>query len=157
MSLNFQIIGDKELVAYLNGIDKNIKPQIKSGLSDIGTHLKREVKNKFGVYQKTWPKLKRASVIAKYRRRTLAGFKTKKGKGSSIGSDDPLFLFGNLKNSIQKELSGLEVTIYSDNEYSAVHEYGYKHVPARSYMRLTLDEETENVVKIMDSKIGKLI
>jgi phage gpG-like protein len=51
----------------------------------------------------------------------------------------------------------MEVEVYSDNIYSAVHEYGYKHVPARSYMRLTLSQETQEVVDIMDNEIGRTI
>jgi phage gpG-like protein len=161
MNLNYRITGDKELSFYLGNIAKNIKPQALAGLNEIGTHLQKKVKAKFGKYQEGWPKLKRASVIAKYRKRGLSGISTKgrKKSSSATGGDDPLVLFGQLKNSIEKELNtgSMEVEVYSDNIYSAVHEYGYKNVPARSYMRLTLAQEEDEVVKIMGNRIEKIL
>lgn len=157
MNFDIKIIGDKELVLYLQKIDESIKPQIISGLKDVADYLQEKVKDKFGKYQPSWPKLKRASVIAKYRRRGLSGAKVK--GGFTLGPDDPLILFGNLKNSIDKEVNNgeLEAVVFSDNVYSAVHEYGYKNIPARSYMRTTLDEETEKVIDIIGNKIEKLL
>jgi phage gpG-like protein len=159
MGITFRITGDRELALYLGKIAKNIKPNALKGLNKIGDHLQKEVKAKFGNYQAGWPKLKRASVIAKYKRRGLGGGASRGGASFASGPDDPLVLFGNLKDSIEKELhtSSMEVEVYSDNIYSAVHEYGYKHVPARSYMRLTLSQETQEVVDIMDNEIGRTI
>jgi phage gpG-like protein len=161
MNLEFKLIGDKELAFYFGRIAKNIKPQAISGLNEIGNHLLKEVKAKFGKYQAGWPKLKRASVAAKYKRRGLSGISTKgKSKASkATGADDPLVLHGALRDSIEKELdtAAMEVVVYSDNVYSAVHEYGYKNVPSRSYMRLTLAQEEDKVVDIMENKIGKML
>jgi phage gpG-like protein len=156
MAITFKIIGDKELALYLGRISSKIKPQAIKGLNEIGDHLEKEIKNKFGTYQVSWPKLKRASVIAKYKRRSLGGG----AKGTaSVGGDDPLVLFGRLQNSIQNDVKAgnLEVEVFSDNVYAAVHEYGYKNIPPRSYMRLTLWQETDNVVDIMSKHIGRVI
>lgn len=162
MSLDIKIVGDKELQIYLENIKKDMKETLISGLDEIGNHLQKEVKDKFGNYQSSWPKLKRASVIAKYKKR--GGLKKGKIKRGSLitialGPDDPLILFGDLKESIEKEINSgaLEAIVYSDNPYSAVHEYGYKSVPARSYLRLTLWDEENNVVKIIDNKISRLL
>lgn len=160
MSLNFKIIGGKELSIYLGKVEKGIKTQIISGLREVGNHLQDKVKERFGHYHPSWPKLKRASVIAKYRRRTLNGISAKGRKISfSIGPDEPLILFGNLRDSINKDVNigAKEVVVFSDNPYSAVHEYGYKNVPARSYMRTTLYDEQDEVVDIIGRKIGRII
>lgn len=159
-SLNVKIEGDKELIFYLNNMSSNLKRKALFGLDEAGDYLEEKIKAQFGKYHPTWPKLKIATVIAKYRRRTLNGMSAKGRKISfGIGTDDPLLLFGNLRNSIQKELnqSEMEVVIFSDNEYAAVHEYGYKSIPARSYMRTTLDDETEQIVKIVSNEIGRII
>lgn len=163
MSLNFKLVGDKELQLYLKNLNKNINKQIISGLDDIGDHLHNKVKDRIGNYHPSWPKLKRASVIAKYRRRTMKGAASRATKGISfnIGPDEPLILFGDLKKSISKELNigSKEVVVYSDAPHAAVHEYGYapKNIPSRSYMRTTLWDETDEVVNIMNRKIGKII
>lgn len=163
MSINIKIIGDRELNLYLGKLDKKVDIVAISGLDKIGDHLKDKVKDKFGKYHSSWPKLKRASVITKYRRRALQGMPigTRKLGNIIIGPDDPLVLFGRLKDSIEKDLNvaAKEVEIYSDTPYSAVHEYGYapNNIPARSYMRTTLYEETNEIIDIMDNEIGKII
>lgn len=160
MAITFKITGDRELALYLGRASSGIKKQIYSGLDDIGEHLQKKVKEKFGTYQSGWPKLKRASVIAKYRKRALKGIKTGARKiAFTVGADDPLVLFGNLEKSIQKEVNktAMQTIVFSDNVYAAVHEYGYKQIPARSYMRLTLSDETNEVIKILDAKIGRII
>jgi phage gpG-like protein len=162
MNIDIKLVGDRELNMYLNRTMDGIKKEINSGLKDIADHLKDKVQEKFGTYHSSWPKLKRASVIAKYRRRgRLKGMPSRGPIRAVIGADDPLVLFGKLKGSIEKEINygAKEAVVYSDAEHAAVHEYGYapKGVPSRSYMRVTLWEETDEIVKIIDSKIDKLI
>lgn len=161
--LNFKLIGDNELVVYLNRTSENIRKVIPDALQEVSEHLEEKVKDKFGEYQAGWPKLKRASVIAKYRRRSMKGFNRPKlnsgGSASSGGADDPLVLFGELQKSIRKESNSSEAKVYTDNPYSAVHEYGYapKGVPSRSYMRLTLMQEEDEVIKIVERKINNIL
>lgn len=167
--MEYKIVGDKELQIYLNKMIKGMRNEINKGMDEIGRHLKKEVKSKFGKYQQGWAKLKRATVVAKYKRRKLAGYKHKRSKLSSlasmfnfgIGPDDPLSLFGDLEKSIyhKNNKSNLSTTVYSDDEKAAVHEYGYapKNIPARSYMRLTLFQEEDYVVKILSNRVGNLI
>lgn len=167
MRFDYKIIGDKELQIYLNNITNNMKPEINKGLNEIGIHLQKKVKDKFGEYQEGWPKLKRETVIAKARKRALRGSSRSKFSSlaksfnSSMGSDDPLSLFGDLEGSVKREnnLAALSTKVYSDNEYAAVHEYGYapKNIPARSYMRLTLYQEEEDIVRILSERVGRLI
>lgn len=161
MAATFRLEGDRALALYLGNVASNVKPAAIKGLNIIGKHLEKEVKDKFGKYHSSWPKLKRASVIAKYLRRTLKGGANGRKISFNVGADDPLVLFGNLKDSIKNELNKgvLEVEVYSDNVYAAVHEYGYapKKIPSRSYMRVTLSEESNNVVDIMDNEIGRII
>jgi phage gpG-like protein len=156
MNLKIDIVGDKELALYLGKLAKKVSNS-KPMLSEISKHLRDEAKEKLGKYYKSWPKLKRSSVIAKYRRRALKGTRVNGGSNKSfgIGADDPLILFGKLKKSIMAEVRGDEAVAYTDNEYSAVHEYGYKHVPARSYMRTTLHDEEEKIMDIVNDKISK--
>jgi hypothetical protein len=154
MQFEVKVIGDREVAFYFQKLSTGIKPTALQGLNEIGNYLEKKIKDRFGHYHSSWPKLKRASVIAKYKRRSLGGGKRVK---VAVGGDDPLILFGNLKDSIAKEMNDMEVTIFSDNPYAAVHEYGYKQVPARSYMRTTLADEEDNITDIMDRAIGRLI
>lgn len=162
--------GDNQLIIYLKNVDKKIEPNIKSALKDIVDHLHTRVTSKFGTYQAGWAKLKRATVIAKYKRRMKKGkgIKSARFSGSASGvanaiTEDPLVLFGSLKESIQKKVTGsmgnYEGVVYSDAKHAAVHEYGYapKGVPARSYMRLTLFEEEDYIVRIVNNRIARLI
>lgn len=161
------IYGDKELILYLQKITQEMKPNLKSSLSDIGKHLKSEVKNKFGNYQRGWAKLKRATVIAKYNRRKLfalqnPGISNAINKiNKSFSGDAPLVLNGVLRNSIKYKVNTdkMNTVVYSNNPYSAVHEYGYapKNIPARSYMRLTLWDEEDTIRRIISNRVGIII
>lgn len=157
--MQFRMEGDKKLMVYLDSLGKNIKSEIDKSLNQIADHLQDKVKDKFGTYQQGWPTLKRASVIAKYRRRSLSSVGRGRVGSYTVGSDDPLILFGKLRDSIEKEVNSTsnEAIVFSDNEYSAVHEYGYKNVPSRSYMRLTLAQEEDEIHKIININIGKRI
>jgi phage gpG-like protein len=163
---NIRITGDKELILYLDRTSKRLDAEYKDVLEDVGDHLEKKVKEKFGKYQNGWAKLKRATVIAKYRKRALSKITSRTRFNSlvarmnvAIGDDDPLVLFGNLRDSIKHEvnMANLESVTYSDNPYSAVHEYGHKHVPARSYMRLTLWDEEEYIMRLVSARIGNVI
>lgn len=168
MKFDIQIVGDKELVIYLENITKKMKSSLESSLNEVGKHLKGKVQEKFGKYQSGWPKLKRASVIAKAKRRGgLAGMKSKTGSAkakrvNSIGTggaDDPLVLFSKLKGGIKHEVrkGAMEAVVYSNEVYAAVHEYGYRQVPSRSYMRLTLTQEESEVVRIIMNRINTIL
>jgi hypothetical protein len=165
MNEQIDIWGDKELVVYLNKMSAEMKPEILLGLGEIGIHLTEETKKKFGTYQTGWPKLKQASVIAKWNRRAqLNGFKrasfTRLAGMFNLGfGDDPLVLSGKLRDSIAHELDfeKMEAIIYSDVEYAAVHEYGHGPVPARSYLRLTLWDNEDYVNKVLNDRIEKLL
>lgn len=160
--LDIKVIGENELRLYLDRTAKGIKRNIRAGLKEVSSHLQEKVKDKFGTYQANWPKLKRASVAAKYNRNGLKGFKRpnlfKKASGP-MGGDMPLVLSGELEASIKKSHDWNEAKVFSDNIYSAVHEYGYgpKGVPSRSYMRLTLTQEEDEVFRIVDSNIARVL
>jgi phage gpG-like protein len=170
MRLTTKIEGDDKLLIYLKDVEKNIEKQLRLALKDAVDHLFDEVRNKFGKYNKGWAKLKRATVIAKARRRMGKGGGMSSSKFSGVISstagamnDDPLILFGNLRESIERKVTGsgqhMEGIVYSDAKYAAVHEYGYapKNVPARSYMRLTLWEEENFIVRLVNNRIARLI
>lgn len=162
---NVNVYGDKELIVYLKNVSASTRPQIISGLAEIGQHLENETKEKFGTYQTGWPKLKRASVIAKYNRRAqLNGFRRADftrliGLFNQGMGDDPLVLSGKLRDSISHEVnpSQLETVIFSDVEYAAVHEYGHGPVPARSYLRLTLWDNELYVLRVMNNRMLNLL
>lgn len=164
MSYYMDIKGENELILSLNKSAQSLRPKLLEALNEIGRHVEDESKKKFGTYQRTWPKLKRASVIAKYHRRALGnGVKRPKlsGLAAFFGSgmgDDPLILHGDLKNSIKHEVNegALETIIYSDDKKAAVHEYGYKNIPARSYLRLTLWDEEDKINSIVKNKVGDI-
>jgi len=165
-----KVEGVESLRYYLRNIKVANQRELNKSLNEIGSYLEGKVKDKFGVYQHGWPKLKTATVLAKQRRRSsLRSYKkasfTKfiKKFNKAIGGDDPLVLFGKLHQSIKHQLRGTkmdkEAVVYSDNEYSAVHEYGYapKNIPARSYMRTTLLDEEDYIVQIISNRIGNIV
>ncbi len=165
--MSIDMFGDKELIHYLDNLSRHTKSSVVKGLREVGQHLEKEVKSKFGTYQKGWPKLKRETVKAKYRQRSLSAWRSGAIKtlaeafNSTIGNDDPLILHGKLRDSIENEVYDSELTtlVYSDVEYAAVHEYGFakKNVPARSFMRLTLWDEEEKVVELINARLEIII
>jgi phage gpG-like protein len=170
MRLKFKLIGEEKLIAYLGKVEKQMKPNIRAALRDSVNHLQQEVKNKFGRYNKDWAKLKTATVIAKYKRRMRrgSGVSTIRFSGTISGvanaiTEDPLVLFGTLKNSIEKKVTSVGGNftgiVYTDAPHAAVHEYGYapKNIPARSYARLTLWEEQDYIIRIVNNRIARLI
>ncbi len=168
VQLKVDIFGDKQLALYLGRVSQSMKPSLQSGLGEVGRHLRDEAKKRLGSYQRGWAKLKRATVVAKQRRRgglvgsRRAGLsKLVSSVNSSLNGDEPLVLDGKLKNSINYEVNmdSMNTVVYSDNPYAAVHEYGYapKNVPARSYMRLTLWEEEDTVKKIISNRVGRIL
>lgn len=167
MNFRVDIIGDNELVLKFNNASKEIKDALNSELVEVAKHLQKEIKGKFGEYQPGWPKLKRASVIAKYRKRALRGIKSSSNVSGlaqqfnsfSIGPDEPLILFNELKESIEYETNkaAMTATVFSDKVYAAVHEYGYKNVPSRSYMRKTLWDEEDIIIKMINNRIDRII
>jgi HK97 gp10 family phage protein len=158
------IKGDNSLNLYLKNITKEMKPYIIDGLKESGSLLNEEVKNKFGKYQEGWPKLKRETVLAKYRKRQLHAIKNNNSNftrrfNGTIGADDPLVLHGTLRDSISYDVNAndLNVVVYSDVPYAAVQEYGYENVPARSFMRLTLWDKEDDITNIISNKIENII
>lgn len=160
-----QIKGDNELILYFNKMASKTKPKMIDGLKDASKHLQKKIQEKFGKYQTDWAPLKRATVLAKYRRKSMMSVKKTRfnklvaKRNTTIGSDNPLVLYSNLQRNVDYEIniSDLSATIFNDEPYAAVHEYGYKNVPSRSYMRSTLNEEQDEVFKIIDKKISDLI
>lgn len=158
--INFRWEGNERVAIYLNRTSQQIDKNLKLGLRETSSLLQKEVKDKFGKYQMGWPRLKRATVIAKYRRKLgKGGYRSVRLNNGSVptGRHDPLKLFGDLEKSIKKKTTSDEAIVYSDNEYSAVHEYGYapKGVPSRSYMRLTLDENENEISNIFNKYIRR--
>lgn len=166
MNVKVDIYGDKELVFYLDNISSNMRRSLIDGLNDVGKHLWSETRNKFGSYQRGWPKLKMATVL--YKQRRMASLSPSKRAAMSsflpqiakaLSGDMPLIFDGDLYNSIKYEVSRptLSTTVYSDNEYAAVHEYGHGNIPARSFLRLTLWDEERVVFQILSDKVGSLL
>lgn len=162
----YKLIGDKEIAIKFKSAGKTIDKQLNAELKQIVKHLKEQIQNKFGSYQKGWPKLKYSTVIAKQKRRAgLSGMKSGKmgniarGFNSAAGADDPLLLFSDLKNSINTSVSKTTGKVFSDYKSAAVHEYGYapKGVPSRSYMRLTLAEEEDEIIRMIRKRIDKIL
>lgn len=166
----FKVVGENQLIFYLKNVEKGIESGIRQSLKQAVDHLHQEVRNKFGRYNSGWAKLKTATVIAKYKRRMRkgSGVSSIKFSGSISGvgnaiTEDPLVLFGGLRDSIEKKVTGVKGNyvgiVYTDAKHAAVHEYGYapKGIPARSYARLTLWEEQDYIIRIVNNRIARLI
>lgn len=132
--------------------DVNKIPELLNSLPDekerilklAGAFLEGKIKELFTKTPSEWPPLKPETIKRK-------------------GSSKPLIDTGRLRNSIthkveeDKALVGIfggEVLVYA-----AVHEFGSprKNIPERSFLRLGFDKSKEEIEKLLDAEIEKVL
>lgn len=113
-------------------------------LRKAGAFLEGKIKEKITHSDPSWPPLKPETVKRK-------------------GSSKPLIDTGRLRNSITHKVEGDRalVGIFGGEVlvYAAVHEFGSpkKNIPERSYLRKTFDEQKEQIEKLIDAEIEKVL
>jgi len=124
----------------LNALPKE-KEQI---LRKAGAFLEGAIKQKITEGDPSWPPLKPETIKRK-------------------GSSKPLINTGKLRASITHKVEDDKalVGIFSGEalNYAAVHEFGAprKNIPERSYLRKTFDEKKDEIERLIDAEIEKVI
>ena len=124
----------------LNALPKE-KEQI---LRKAGAFLEGAIKQKITEGDPSWPPLKPETIKRK-------------------GSSKPLIDTGKLRASITHKVEDDKalVGIFSGEalNYAAVHEFGAprKNIPERSYLRKTFDEKKDEIERLIDAEIEKVI
>jgi len=124
----------------LNALPKE-KEQI---LRKAGVFLEGAIKQKITQGDPSWPPLKPETIKRK-------------------GSSKPLIDTGKLRASITHKVEDDKalVGIFSGEalNYAAVHEFGAprKNIPERSFLRKTFDEKKDEIERLIDAEIEKVI
>ena len=132
--------------------DKNNIPDLLNSLPKekerilrlAGRFLEGKIKELFIKTPSEWPSLKPETIKRK-------------------GSSKPLIDTGRLSNSITHKVEGDKalVGIFGGEVliYAAVHEFGSpkKNIPQRSYLRLGFDKNKEEIEKLIDAEIEKVL
>ena len=132
--------------------DKNSIPDLLNSLPKekerilrlAGAFLEGKIKEKITLSDPDWPPLKPQTIKRK-------------------GSSKPLIDTGRLRNSIIHKVEGdaALVGVFSREVlvYAAVHEFGSpkRNIPQRSYLRKTFDEQKEEIEKLIDAEIEKVL
>lgn len=132
--------------------DKNNIPELLNSLPKekerilklAGAFLEGKVKEKITHSDPSWPPLRPETIKRK-------------------GSSRPLIDTGRLRDSITHKVEGDKalVGIFGGGVliYAAVHEFGSpkRNIPERSYLRKTFDEQKEEIEKLLDAEIEKVL
>lgn len=109
-----------------------------------GAFLEGKIKEKITYSDPDWPPLKPETVKRK-------------------GSSKPLIDTGKLRNSITHKVEGDKalVGVFAEDVsiYAEVHEFGSprKNIPERSFLRKTFDEQKDEIEKLIDAEIEKVL
>lgn len=113
-------------------------------LRKAGAFLEGKIKELFTKTPSEWPPLKPETIRRK-------------------GSSKPLIDTGRLRNSITHKVEGDKalVGIFGGEVlvYAAVHEFGSpkKNIPERSFLRLGFDKNKEEIERLIDAEIEKVL
>lgn len=104
--------------------------------------IEREAKAEIGTYQRSdmgpfqpWAELKDATK----QERVRLGFT----------ENDPLLRTGELRDSISREVRGLEAVVGSDNDVMVYQELGTRTIPPRAVLGLAASRKTQDVMKLV--------
>ena len=115
-------------------------------LEHVGKHLETEAKKKVGEYQTqagpfaAWAPLADSTIADKER----SGFSP---------PDNPLLRTGEMRESIQHKVVGLEAHVGSDSDIAVFQELGTSRMPPRSFLGSTAVEQTDKVVEIIGGAV----
>lgn len=156
MRLKIKADGIEETIKFMDTTDKRIHDGIVAGLTASSNYLRDAIKAKFGSYQNTggngggsWKKLKYSTVVRK----------RKRGMGSN--ANKPLLGTGEMRDSIKSVVNKnkLIAGVMSDDPKLVHHVYGAPRagVPRRDPVLITTKEEEENIVKVFEEELFKVV
>lgn len=139
MSHHFGSMG--ELAMHLAERQVKALGELQSGLKEAATVVQNDAKDSIGEYQdevgpfQAWAPLADSTESAKI------------AKGYPV--DAPLLATGEMRDSIVKEVQGLEAVIGSMDEKLAFHEFGTVHMPPRPVLGPAVFRNREKIEKIL--------
>jgi phage gpG-like protein len=108
--------------------------------------IESEAKAEIGTYQRSdmgpfqpWAELKDATKLDRVR----LGFTP----------NDPLLRTGDLRNSISREVHGIEAVVGSDSDVMVYQELGTRTIPPRSVLGLAASRKTQDVLKLVGESV----
>ena len=115
-------------------------------LDAAAASIEREAKAEIGTYQRSnmgpfdpWAELKDATKAERVR----LGFTP----------NDPLLRTGDLRDSIAREVHGLEAVVGSDSDVMVYQELGTRTIPARSVLGLAASRKTQDVLRLVGQSV----
>lgn len=137
-------IQDDELKALCSRLNKGaLRPSDrKQLLSDIGIEMETQTQERFAT--KESPDGDSWADIAESTRR----YYEKYARKVHYPGNGLLWREGALKDSIISEAHSRDVVVGATKIYAAVHQYGYKKIPARQYLGLNNEDEHEIIALI---------
>jgi HK97 gp10 family phage protein len=139
MSHEFGSLGD--LALHFAQLQVSALAELQKGLKKAATVVQNEAKASIGEYQDAvgpfpaWEPLSDATE------------REKAAKGYPV--DAPLLRTGEMRDSIVKEVSGLEAVIGSLDDKMLYHEFGTAHIPPRPVLGPAVFKKREKIQKIL--------
>lgn len=148
MALKVRIRGIDTYIRDLAKISHKTYDAAREGTVEAAEYLLEVVKEKIGVYQPGWAKLKYETIQRKLRRHGVG--------------DKPLLASGEMRDSFRVIEGGkgrLSASVGSDSPYLVHHVYGAPGagVPKRDPIRITAVEEMDMCHQIIEEKIMEAI
>ena len=103
---------------------------------DMEKEVDMRFRNEVDPEGKPWKELKSRSITSKYN----SGLKKKKGRKAVKGRSKILQNTGRLKRSIQARNTRTEAIVGTNIKYAANHNFGYRRIPQRRFMGLSIDQ-----------------
>jgi HK97 gp10 family phage protein len=130
---DISVIGNKKLEKKLSKMEKKVQSKLmKKAMKDAMKPVQELAKQ-------------RAPVLDGLLRRSIRlGVKTSRRTGISVM----------LRTGTRKQL---KIPADAKYYYPAAHEYGTRHMPARSFLRSSLDTKKEIVLKKFSTELNKLL
>ena len=128
-------------VAHLAEMQVTTILALRAGLHVVASHIEKDAKEKIGHYQDAtgpfgaWEPLAESTEDEKAR----LGYPT----------DAPLLRSGDLRDSIQHEVAGLEAVVGSKSEIAAYQEFGTDRIPPRPFIGPAAFENKDKIQRIL--------
>lgn len=148
MGIKVRIRGIDTYIRDLAKLEDKTFDAARDGIMEAAEYLLEVIKEKIGVYQDGWARLKEDTIRKKLRKYNVG--------------DKPLLASGAMRDSFKIIEGGkgrLSASIGSDSEYLVHHVYGAPgaNVPQRDPMRVTAVEEMDMCHQIIEEKIMEVI
>ncbi len=134
-----------EFAEHLIEVEIGMREALEQGLQRVAALVERTAKSEIGIYQPEtggfpeWPELADSTKDERAR----LGF----------SENDPLLRTGELRDSIERQVEGLEAQIGSADERMAFHEFGTSKMPARPVLGPAAFRNKEVIQKLVGAAV----